>query len=240
MNIKIVSNKFNEDVSWIENSKYEKEIIEKEINYGNEALSYLIFICKNYNKLPDKVAFIHGHEYSYHQQYHILEAIEKYKDQDFISLNGENCIAYNYLNRNHPWFPSGELNYGLFDFFWNELMSDFGSCPKKLIFQPCAQFIVDKKLILSNSLDFYQQIHNFILDKKLGKIIAVFLEFVWHIIFTKKNIENHIYNQNLDQWCIQNNINVYIKNGNSLNNNFNEPLIYIHKNKDWISHVSHL
>ena len=46
MNIKIVSNKFNEDVSWIENSKYEKEIIEKEINYGNEALSYLIFICK--------------------------------------------------------------------------------------------------------------------------------------------------------------------------------------------------
>ena len=24
----------------------------------------------------------------------------------------------------------------------------------------------------------------------------------------------------------------------SLNNNFNDPLIYIHKNKDWISHVS--
>jgi hypothetical protein len=231
MNVKIVSNRYNENIEWIKNSNYDFEIIQKtqESNYGAESLSYLKFICENYDNLPDKIAFIHGHEHSYHQQYSIIESIEKYKNENFKTLNGK-VFSYHYLNITHPWFPKSELNFGLFDFFWNEIMSDFEECPKKLIFCHGAQFIVDKRLILNNNVDFYKKIYNFILDKKLGKIISVFLEFVWHIIFTKNN-NCEFYNKDLDIWCLNNKINVFIQN---------IDYIHIHKETYWVSNNDQL
>ena len=218
-------------------NKYEYQIIEKNINanYGAEALSYIEYICDNYENLPEKIVFIHGHEHSYHQQYNIFDSIEKYKNYDYKNINGDEIFSFHHLSKSHPWFPKGELNYSLFDLFWSDLMYKFGEPPEKLFFQPCAQFIVDKNLILSNTIDFYIDIKKYILEKKLGKIIAVFLEFVWHIIFNKNALDSDVYKHNIDQYCMRNNIDIFIQNGNHKESFFSRPYLYISKNGNWLN-----
>jgi hypothetical protein len=56
------------------------------------ASSFLKYIVENYDRLPERIAFIHGHEETHHQRYpgHILQAIDDARiDSDFINLNND-------------------------------------------------------------------------------------------------------------------------------------------------------
>ena len=102
----IVTTHYNEDLEWLKKSKYPVVLCDKpgaksssfipdkkctiDVNKGQEASSYLKYIIENYDNLPERIAFIHGHEESYHQKYpkHILEAIDDARtDLDFVSIS---------------------------------------------------------------------------------------------------------------------------------------------------------
>jgi nucleoside-diphosphate-sugar epimerase len=87
----IVTSHWKEDLAWLKKSKFPVVLIDKEgaaptcfepqyviENKGVDTAVIFTYIIKNYDCLPDHVAFIHGHEKSYHQMHdrHLLEVIE--------------------------------------------------------------------------------------------------------------------------------------------------------------------
>lgn len=186
---------FKEDLSWLENSQYPVHVIGKEggdtdklnqekfssinivPNFANEAGSYLWYIVNNYHSLPDKVAFIHGHENSPHQRMPIFHAIEKFKNNEFVDIN-------RFINFYVLIIPNS-----FYDNVWQGLLgSFFGKTPKLVRCRGMAQFIVSKKLIQSRPIDFWSFLYQETLrmckeHPELSTAIGHFYETFWHIIF---------------------------------------------------------
>ncbi len=73
----LVVAKFNEDVSWTQRQPYPVALMVKgqpegtpfntpHVTHGREGLSYLQFIVDNYDSLPGRMIFLHGHLGSWH------------------------------------------------------------------------------------------------------------------------------------------------------------------------------
>jgi hypothetical protein len=67
----VVAAHFREDTSWLnELSQYWPVLLlgpgGLPENKGNEAMAYLTYIIENYDNLPESVAFVHGHDSSWH------------------------------------------------------------------------------------------------------------------------------------------------------------------------------
>lgn len=63
------------------------------VNHGEEASSYLSYVIKNYDTMPDRVCFIHGHNEAWHQKHNMLDVLSKINENkeympDYVSLNG--------------------------------------------------------------------------------------------------------------------------------------------------------
>ena len=199
--VTIVTSHWKEDLTWLKESEFPVILIDKEgadptcfeqayviPNKGKEASVYLKFIIERYNDLPDYVAFIHGHEYSWHQQQNILELIRNanLEKHGFISLNG----VYKDWLISTPAYP--------FQNVW-ELYSE----NNKYVFEnipSSAQFIVSKKRILLHSLETYKNLYVLTMtDKKIEIMtnnisytwgIETIFETCWHILFGESNIYN--------------------------------------------------
>lgn len=186
--IEIVSSYFNEDLKWLENSPYPTHIVgKKELatksnfasfnlipNFAKEAGSYLWFIVNNYDNLPNKMAFIHGHEISSHQKIPIFEAIETYKEFPFVDLNRFANI-YLFIKPNSCYHQ-----------LWNHLLKHFfGEVPKVVNYRGMAQFLVRKEVILSKPKEFWKFLYDETLkiDNNNSETVASFYESFWHIIF---------------------------------------------------------
>lgn len=201
-NLLIVTSHFNEDLDWLINQdnydyviysknknnciNYPKNKIFDCINKGREASSYLTYIIQNYDKLPDYIAFIHGHEYSYHQTDTTLNLIKNAKYCDYESINRKD---YRNVLNNFTTNENLKKNWDLVINNFNELKIDLPE-PQELIYTACAQFIVSKKMILSNSLQIYQNLLDWLYETKLecsssGRI----MEHLWHYIMTHNEIE---------------------------------------------------
>ena len=104
MTLTIVTAHWKEDLEWLKKSPFPVVLIDKigsapspftpqfiTENHGLNVSTILAYIVHNYDSLPEHMAFLHGHENSYHQMHdrHILDVIsganiEKY---GFITLN---------------------------------------------------------------------------------------------------------------------------------------------------------
>lgn len=209
--MEIVSSHFNEDLQWLENSPYPVHIVAKQgcvpvkkekfssvdiiPNFANETGSYLWYILNNYDNLPEKIVFIHGHEHAFHQRIPVFQSIELYKEFDFVDINRHT----NY----YVWIvPDSEYH-----LLWDRLLSPFfGQVPKVINFRGHAQFIVSKELILNKSKEFWKFLYEqtFQLcqnNEELSKKIAIFYENIWHIIFGK---ESPMFNDYFDMFADSN------------------------------------
>jgi nucleoside-diphosphate-sugar epimerase len=100
----IVTSHWKEDLTWLKKSKYPVVLIDKEgadptcfepqhviPNKGLDTAVIFTYIIKNYESLPDYVAFLHGHETAWHQVHAkpMLEVISgaKIYKHDYIPLN---------------------------------------------------------------------------------------------------------------------------------------------------------
>jgi len=241
--IHIVSCNFNEEIEWLSKSPYPVHFVSKngkEKKFENvdfplsvdfvpntalEVTSYLFYIIKYYNELPDKIAFIHGHENSYHQKVPIFESIEKNKLSDFADLN-------QYVH-SRTIILKESIYFHLWNYFFEEPV------PLYLDFKYGAQFLVSKEKIKTRTKDFYENLYdklincNFLLMKKgfintlknpdhknpyiqnqeimnlfmyileqeenfYSKIYGQFFEAVWHLIFNSQCTLIDGYRKNFD------------------------------------------
>jgi hypothetical protein len=211
--IVIVSAHFNEDLEWLKKSPWKVIICDKpgaspisfspdpsctlDVNRGREVSSYLKYIIENYDKLPPKMAFIHGHEDAYHQKYPkgLLKAIgdARSNEFDYISLNNfinmkkDEGGAPGLPRHEHMKFEDHPKVYEEMRKTWPSVFAPiFGSkIPEYFRFNGQAQFIVSKKAIHRHGKDVYQKFYDFMMDPT-GDDWArgVIMEFIWHMLFT--------------------------------------------------------
>jgi hypothetical protein len=200
--VTIVTSHWKEDLSWLKNSEFPVVLIDKEgadptcfepsyviPNKGKEASVYLKFIIEKYHELPDYVAFIHGHEYAWHQQQNILELIRNanIEKHGFISLNS----VYK------DWWAGGAVYpfANVWEIYSENKMYVFENIPSS------AQFIVSKERILLNSVERYKNLYDMIItsNEKLEIMTnntfytwgpETIFETCWHILFGESNIYN--------------------------------------------------
>lgn len=211
--IVVVSSHYNEDLEWLKKSPWKVIVCDKpgaskfsfpsdpsctlNINRGREASSYLKYIIENYDNLPSKIAFIHGHEESYHQKYpkHLLEAIRDARTDDFEYISLNNVVNLKKDANTRPGLPRHtDREFGdhpkVFEEMrktWSDVFAPiFGpKIPEYFRFDGGAQFIVSRRAIHRHGKDVYQRLYNFVMDPS-GDDWArgVIMEFTWHMLFT--------------------------------------------------------
>jgi hypothetical protein len=210
----IVSSHFKENIDWLKNINFPVVIVSKNQNYKDESFlgfhnipnkglefgSYLWFICKYWDDMPEKVAFIHGHETSHHQSLSITDAITEYKDFEFHGLNGPRYSACHYFeNLCHPWF--GNSFYEIWSFLD---LTQVREAPSEVVCQGGTQCIISRNLIRSRPRSFYEEIFDKINKHPDDKILALVLELAWHIIFGLSPVDNSLVVKEFDEYCKNN------------------------------------
>lgn len=169
----------HEDIDWInrvDRSLYNIILVSKtrvdadifqQQNIGNEASAYLEYIVKYYDDLPRFSVFVHGHEYSYHQNGSMPDLV-----------NGL-CFEKTFFNFDQPlddpefyltMMENGKekegdrvslANY----YFWRYIpliLKSVGGFPvvnhDTFQFRKCAQFLVHRDLIRRHSRDQWSQV----------------------------------------------------------------------------------
>lgn len=187
--LKIVSSHFGEDVSWLDSSEFSYLVVSKghEIprvrdfvtidNRGLEFGSYLWYILNYWDDLPDRIAFIHGHLNSYHQQHSVDQQIRNLADSDFAFLNGSFSLALHRFDLNHPWFG---WNFGA---MWNFLgLDSIRAAPLVASTIPGTQSIISRDLIKSRGKFFWERILN-CMHHESHYHLALVMEIAWPTIF---------------------------------------------------------
>lgn len=193
--MEIITCHYKENLRWLEDSPYPVHVVGKEggdthlldvskfksvsaiPNIGLEASSYLWYIIKNYESLPERMAFIHGHEKSPHQRLPVFTSIEKYGfDAYFVDIN--RCT-----NQYMILFPNSA-----FCLLWDQIMrANFGQAPKIINFRGMAQFVVHKECVMNRPRWLYERLLDDIFkiyqNQFLRNWIGYFFEALWHVIF---------------------------------------------------------
>ena len=208
MSLTIVTSHWKEDLNWLLQSKFPVVLIDKEgadpsplvpqhviPNVGKESTAYLKYIIENYDNLPEAMAFIHGHETSYHQRHKrpLLEVIEgaNWEKYGFIPLNN-NTLACDFKDdtfvKKTPsmWTPCYFLR--LYTFFQKLCIpvcgEEFPRENSPWLHDQGAQFVVTRERIRANPKMLYEGwyhifTHNLDFSEEFGYI----LEKCWHVTF---------------------------------------------------------
>lgn len=168
----LVVAKYNEDISWLSNMDltnivvYDKGNdntllnypclhINKVPNIGRESDSYIKFIISNYKNLPDYILFVQGKPFD-----HMVNITP-----DNFQKNINELIS-SQPNKIKPLFASwyAEKHYEYSSIktpeYYEYLFKN--PAPQKSIFSMGCQYIVPRNSILSNPLEFYEQLHEMI------------------------------------------------------------------------------
>ena len=149
-------------------------------NVGCEATAYLKYIIDNYDTLSDYSILLHDHEFSWHQEGSILDAIHKKLDTE------ETFHNFNIKSQNTLYLYDTSHYIKFYNTFLKEYIGtdiyNFGEfiLNRKL----CAQFLIHKKHIQARPRELYQRLYNWCMDDKTDKWLSAFiLEVFWDIIF---------------------------------------------------------
>jgi hypothetical protein len=167
------------------------------VNRGKEAMTYLTFIIQNYEKLPEKMAFIHGHHTSWHQKDKIWTFFQDIQLSKLNSYFNFRACEYNpskniwKSNPSKRWRTKG-LHLTDMKKFWQEFnmtgkygFPDIVSKGLDTASYCCAQFFVTKKQILNQSKEFYIDLRKWLINTPMKDYYSSrVLEYLWSIIFT--------------------------------------------------------
>eukprot|EP00928_Gymnodinium_smaydae_P012740 TRINITY_DN14640_c0_g1_i3.p1 TRINITY_DN14640_c0_g1~~TRINITY_DN14640_c0_g1_i3.p1 ORF type:complete len:684 (-),score=72.65 TRINITY_DN14640_c0_g1_i3:73-2124(-) len=152
---------------------------------GREAAKYLSYIIRDYDSLPERIVFLHGHAHGWHD----MGADKLQSLRDLLSWRGEgiwfadapHCLEV---------FGSSESSSGdtdivkaLFelDFVENEL----GPLPSFGWTAPCcAQFVTTRQSVLQHPRHFYESLYDYVTAAKDDWTAGLALEHAWVAIFT--------------------------------------------------------
>ena len=186
--MEIVVSHYSDDLQWLERSPWPIVIVEhmgsepwvlKNVkeryvipNHGREATAYLKYIIERYYTLPDYVAFIHGHETSWHQK----------GDRSILTLIRDAAVTrYSYIPLNNFWVTQlHEPEVRLFAERWSRYIDE--PLPDNFQCHVGAQFIVSREAIQHTPKERYIELYDLIINGE-DKRDAVILEHIWHFLF---------------------------------------------------------
>ena len=205
LELEIVTSHYKEDLSWLGESKWPVTVISKEgadvpsipvslrggiiPNRGNEATAYLYFIWKNYDSLPDTIAFIHGNRDAWHHRlpWGLLEAIERGR------AGMGKC---GYISLNNCWLWAENPHYKYLHDHWNDMFLPYigVELPEKetdVKGDCCAQFLVSRERILRIPKEAWGMWYEWAIgEHPKGVDIGRSFEYTWHVIFGEPCIMN--------------------------------------------------
>jgi len=174
-------------------------------NKAGEATSYLYYIIKNYDDLPENVIFIHDENESWHHNGKITSEIyywineyeqfgKTYHEVNLGILDIKKCPQHRSYHEYHA--PNS-----VYKKFWDEVMLPYiGNYEdaKPEVGRCCAQFIVSKKNIQQHPKEFYEKYYNWLIENTKGEGIGDgefgdpyngwwtgrYAEYTWRFIFT--------------------------------------------------------
>ncbi len=202
MNKKVIIAHYNKNIEWVDkinkdinfeihstsndkiNGIPSDKITFVEPNKGMDANMYLNFIIKNYEKLPDKILFIHHHETDWSHDYPLSYIINNlnWDYSNYINIGCQNCYTNLYTLNNGDYLIVKDW----FKDVWY-LFDEYLHFPDtSLFYNAGTQFMVDKELILQYPKIFYQRLYDWLIttewpDYKSGRVF----EYLWHYILTK-------------------------------------------------------
>jgi GR25 family glycosyltransferase involved in LPS biosynthesis len=156
INFKVVISRYNEDVSWTNQLKYESIVYNKNPedldsfennlpNVGREGHTFMNFIVENYDNLPDYVAFLQGNPFDHCGD--VINIINNYDfSSHFVPLGDIVNLSTSHTSINDQIIKySTEIGFKV-------------TFPVNMV--PGAQYIISKDLILKNDIEFYKKILN--------------------------------------------------------------------------------
>lgn len=155
------------------------------LNRGREAMAYLTYIIDHYDKLPDYMIFVHGHERSWHQ---IMPLWMKVRALNLTALDQEGYISLRcgdqmgcekrpYIDTQHPnWSGEDQMCN-----FWKTITG--GRCPRYVSYKCCAQHAVTRHAVRKRSRAQWERIREPIM-KPVGDnwLEGMYYEKFWHML----------------------------------------------------------
>lgn len=167
-------------------------------NKGHEVMVYLSYIIDHYGNLPDIVAFMHSHQFAWHNE----DLFDQDAGELLRRLNPARVIREGYMNMRCNWAPGcpdwmhpGALEEDaqkqeetLVARAWGEIFPD-DPIPHVLAQPCCAQFAVSRERILSIPKARFVYYRDWMLRTELSDYISGRIwEYLWHVVFTGENI----------------------------------------------------
>jgi len=167
-------------------------------NVGQEIASYVRFILMFWDHLPERVAFVHGHEKTWHQEGYRMSYMLRHVCLDKFEYASLNAFE------NEAWRPikGARSYYNVIKRYWKLVEPYLGAMPKYGFKEKCcAQFVVSRERIKARPRELYLLILKQMTDKKKnyhraahgnnnGWDLIHFWEAIWHYIFGEDALVN--------------------------------------------------
>ncbi|KKK13348.1 hypothetical protein P175DRAFT_08487 [Aspergillus ochraceoroseus IBT 24754] len=167
-------------------------------NKGHEVMIYLSYIIEHYDQLPDIMAFMHAHQFAWHND----DLFGGNAAEMLQRLNPERVIREGYMNLRCGWAPgcpdwlhpgtlepdASKQEEVLLARSWGEIFPD-DPIPDVLAQPCCAQFAVSRDRVLAIPRARFVFYRDWILRTELSDYISGRIwEYLWHVVFTGQNV----------------------------------------------------
>lgn len=167
-------------------------------NKGHEAMVYLTYLIDNYDNLPDIMAFMHAHQFAWHnEEIFDFDAAEMLRR---ISL--ERVTREGYMNMRCMWSPGcpEHLKPGAIDEdirkkeerliakAWSEIFPDM-EIPQVLSQPCCAQFALSRERVHTIPRERFVHYRQWLINTDLRDTMSGRVwEYIWHLVFTGQEV----------------------------------------------------
>ena len=167
-------------------------------NKGHEVMVYLSYIIEHYEKLPDIVAFMHSHQFAWHND----DLFAGDASEHLRRLNAARVVREGYMNLRCVWGPgcpdwmhpgaleekSEKQEETMLARSWGEIFPD-DPVPDVLAQPCCAQFAVSRERIRAIPKARFVFYRDWVLRTELSDYISGRVwEYLWHVVFTGENV----------------------------------------------------
>lgn len=131
-----------------------------DVNKGAEASAYLLFILRNWENLPQKIAFLDGHERSWHAKFNMLERIDRCKRLSLRYIGLNMCRIDTATNP--TWSRAS------FAPVWNAVVRPHVHlpCPHRIVADGSGQFMVTRQAIKHWPKELYADLYKYVVGSK--------------------------------------------------------------------------
>ncbi|EED16114.1 conserved hypothetical protein [Talaromyces stipitatus ATCC 10500] len=167
-------------------------------NKGHEAMVYLTYIIDNYDNLPDIMAFMHAHQFAWHNE----EIFEFDAAEMLRRLSLERVTREGYMNMRCYWSPGcpNWLKPGAIDEdldkkeerliakAWSEIFPNM-DIPQVLAQPCCAQFALSRERVRTIPRERFLHYRQWLINTDLRDTMSGrVLEYIWHLVFTGQEV----------------------------------------------------